>query len=121
MIVGVLVTYKAAERFPEYVAPVVEILSSEEVVGPVTRVRDGDTIEVAGVPIRFGSLDCPESGTYDGRVATARMRELISGETLHCFLGGRQSYDRQIGSCRLSSGQDLASILIAEGTCQRYR
>ena len=110
----------AAERFPEYFGPAVEILSREEVVGRVTRVRDGDTVEVAGVPIRFGSLDCAERDTYDGRVATARMRELISGESLTCYLNGRRSYDRQIGSCRLGDGRDLASVLTDEGVCQRY-
>ena len=79
-----------------------------------------DTIEVNGVPIRFGSLDCAERGTSAGRMASGRMRELISGETLQCFLNGRTSYDRKIGSCRTSGGRDLASIMIEEGYCQRY-
>lgn len=37
--------YKGAERFPEYFGPVVALSGSQEMVGRVTRVRDGDTIE----------------------------------------------------------------------------
>lgn len=118
--VAFLVVFKGAERFPEYFGPVVSLISPREVVGTVTHVRDGDTIEVAGVPIRFGSLDCAESGTSAGDRATRRMRTLVAGQRLTCYLNGRTSYDRKIGSCRLSDGRDLASILIREDYCRRY-
>jgi len=36
-------------------------------VGEVTHVRDGDTIEVAGLPIRLSGLAAPELGTRSGR------------------------------------------------------
>lgn len=117
---GLVFAYKGAERFPEYLGPVVAISSSQEIVGPVTHVRDGDTIEVSGVPIRFGSLDCAETGTADGNRATERMRTLIRGQTLTCYLNGRTSYDRKIGSCRLQDGRDLGGIMISEGYCQRF-
>jgi len=117
---GQMLVYKATERFPEYVRPLVALTSDEQVSGVVTRVRDGDTIELGGVPIRFGSLDCAERDTSAGRTATARMQELTSGEVLQCFLNGRSSYDRRIGSCRLSDGRDLASVMIGEGYCRRY-
>ena len=32
-------------------------------VGMVTHVRDGDTIEVRGVPVQIANLDCAERGT----------------------------------------------------------
>ncbi|MEQ9260055.1 MAG: hypothetical protein RIG84_13275 [Roseovarius sp.] len=112
--------YMAAERFPEYAGPVASLSASKTIEGRVTHVRDGDTIEVAGTPVRFGSLDCAERGTAEGRRATARMHELVRGERLTCHLTGRMSYDRQIGSCRLSEGRDLAAIMIREGYCSRY-
>lgn len=115
-----VVVWKGAERFPEYFGPVVAMSSSEELVGRVSHVRDGDTIEVSGVPIRFGSLDCAESGTSAGERATARMRTLVAGQTLTCYLNGRTSYDRKIGSCRLQDGRDLAAIMIREGYCGRF-
>ena len=82
LVVLLFLTYTAVERFPEYLGPLVPILSIEGIVGQVTHVRDGDTIEVAGTPIRFGSLDCAERGDSDGERATARMRALVSGQTL---------------------------------------
>ncbi|MBJ6372741.1 thermonuclease family protein [Sedimentitalea arenosa] len=62
--------------------------------GRVSHVRDGDTIEVAGTPIRIAALDCAEKGTAQGNAATRRMRQLVSGERLDCSLTGRRSYDR---------------------------
>ena len=58
----------------------------------------------------------------EGQTATARMRELVSGQTLilRCALNGRISHDRKIGSCRLPDGQDLAAIMIREGYCGRF-
>lgn len=89
--------------------------------GRVTHVRDGDTIEVSGRPIRLAALDCAESGTIAGNAATRRMKALVSGEQVKCSLTGRRSYDRWIGSCRLASGQDVADVLIGEGLCGRWR
>lgn len=112
--------FLAIERAPEYLAPLVRASSLRTFSGLVTHVRDGDTIEVNGVPIRFGSLDCAERGTGEGQIATARMRSLIRGQTLTCYLNGRSSYDREIGSCTLSDGRDLAGIMIQEGYCGRF-
>jgi endonuclease YncB( thermonuclease family) len=117
---GIILAYFAIERFPEFLGPVVSVSSITQVVGTVTRVRDGDTIEVAGVPIRIGSLDCAESGTAEGSRATERMRALASRRTLTCYLNGRTSYDRKIGSCRLDDGRDLGGIMISEGLCSRF-
>ena len=107
-------------RFPDYLGPVVGLTAYETVRGQVTYVRDGDTIEVSDIPIRFGSLDCAERGTADGQRATARMRELVAGQTLSCHLNGRTSYNRKIGRCQMSDGRDLASVMIREGYCGRY-
>ncbi|NEY92152.1 thermonuclease family protein [Tabrizicola oligotrophica] len=112
--------FEATERFPEYLGPVVAATSLQTMKGEVSHVRDGDTIEVNGVPIRFGSLDCAERDTQEGQRATARMRSLISGETLTCHLNGRSSYDRKIGSCQLSDGRDLAAAMMAERLCDRF-
>lgn len=90
------------------------------VAGIVGHVRDGDTVEVAGVPIRFETLDCAELGTDDGERAKLRMRELALGQPLACQLIGRSSYDRQIGNCRLSDGRDVGEVMIAEGWCERW-
>lgn len=112
--------FYATERYPEYFGPVVTATSVRSFQGPVTHVRDGDTIEVDGVPIRFGSLDCPEMNTSAGQRAAARMRSLVSGETLTCYLNGRASYERKIGSCRLPDGRDIGAVMMGEGLCRRF-
>lgn len=118
--VGGFLLFKACERFPEFLGPLVALTSTQKIVGPVTRVRDGDTIEVKGVPIRFGSLNCAERGTTKGRTATGRMQTLVKNQILVCHLNGRTSYDRKIGSCRLGDGRDLGGIMIREGVCRRF-
>ena len=109
-----------AERFPDYVPWLVPVLAPEKIVGPVTHVRDGDTIEVRGQAIRFGSLDCAELGTAEGRSAKSAMQRLVRGQSLACHLNGRRSYDRWIGSCTLPDGRDIAGVMIAQGACRRY-
>tara|TARA_B000000460_G_scaffold203965_1_gene150789 strand:- start:142 stop:537 length:396 start_codon:yes stop_codon:yes gene_type:complete len=115
-----IVTIDPAERFPEYVPWLVPILAREKIAGPVTHVRDGDTIEVGGHAIRFGSLDCAELGTPAGQRAKTEMQRLVRGQSLACHLNGRRSYDRWIGSCTLPDGRDLAGVMIAQGACRRY-
>ncbi len=89
--------------------------------GRVTHVRDGDTIEVLGTPVRIANLDCAERGTPTGRKATARMRDLARRGPMHCRLEGRKSYDREVGVCSLSDGRDIGEVLIAERLCERWR
>lgn len=89
--------------------------------GPVSRVRDGDTIEIGETAIRFAKLDCAERGTVSGDRATQVMTRLVQNAHLTCDLEGRRSYDREIGSCRLQDGRDLATLMLSNGTCERYR
>lgn len=112
--------FQFTERFPEYAGPLPSITAINTITGAVTKVRDGDTIEVEGQPIRFGSLDCAESGTVKGDAATNRLRELLGRKTLTCHLNGRSSYDRAIASCVLDGKQDVASTMIEDGYCRRY-
>jgi endonuclease YncB( thermonuclease family) len=117
---SVWLAFMATERFPEFVGPVVRMGSQQTITGPVTHIRDGDTIEVAGVSVRFGSLDCAEIRTTEGRTATATITRLIAEQELTCYLNGRTSYDRKIGSCVLPDGRDLAAEMIRGGYCSRY-
>jgi endonuclease YncB( thermonuclease family) len=85
----------------------------------VTHVRDGDTIEVAGKPIRLQGLNCNETGTALGEAATAAMSRLVANGQVTCELSGEMTYDREVGTCYLANGEDLASILILQGVCGR--
>lgn len=89
--------------------------------GPVTHVRDGDTIEVGPVAIRLANLDCAELGTAEGHLAKRRMRALVADRQVHCELTGERSFDRQVGTCVLAGEQDLGALLMAERLCGPWR
>jgi endonuclease YncB( thermonuclease family) len=97
-----------------------------DLLGPVTRVRDGDTIEVAGVPVRLQGLHCPEIGETGGRQARDFMVQLVKGREVRCALTGERTFDREVGRCYLTDAgerYDIAALVIAEGygrDCPRY-
>lgn len=113
------VTYAAVARFPRSGSAFAGLAAIDIVSGPVTHISDGDTLEVAHVPIQLASLDCAERGTSEGRLATTALTRLVAATELTCRQNGRTSYDRRIGSCALPNGRDVASIMIEEGLCQR--
>lgn len=92
---------------------------SADLSGTVTHVRDGDTIEVAGVPVRLQGLTCDERDTQLGVLATAAMRDLVRGQRVACDLTGERTYDREVGRCTLPDGRDLGAVLISQGVCGR--
>ena len=94
--------------------------SRPDLSGRVTHVRDADTIEVSGVAVRIANLDCAERGTTAGERATERMRQLVTLGPFSCYLEGRQSYDREVGTCHLADGRDVGEILIEERQCGRW-
>ena len=90
--------------------------------GEVTHVRDGDTIEVRGIPIRLSGVAAPERGERGGAEARAVMRGLVAGRSVHCRLDGSRTHDRCAGVCYLD-GADIAAELVRRGLardCPRY-
>jgi endonuclease YncB( thermonuclease family) len=96
-------------------------LNGKRIAGAVTRVRDGDTVEISGVPIRIANLDCAEKGTAAGERATRVMLRLASAGPLACNLTGKRSYDREVGTCQLADGRDIGNLLVSEGVCSRWQ
>ena len=96
--------------------------TAADLEGTATHVRDGDTIEVDGVPVRLSGLHAPEMDEAGGREARAFMVELVAGKRVSCDLTGRKSYDREVGSCYLG-GADIAAELVKAGLgrdCPRF-
>ena len=85
-----------------------------KLTGPVTKVRDADTIEVAGVPVRLQGVAAPELDEPGGPAAAAFARNLILGRQVECSLTGEQSRDRVIGVCSLD-GVDVGELVIRAG------
>ena len=94
---------------------------ARELTGRVTRVRDGDTVEVADIAVRIANLDCPEHGTDAGWRATREMFQLARDGPFSCRLSGRHSHDREIGTCRLPDGRDIGRVMIDAGVCDRWQ
>lgn len=90
--------------------------------GRVTKVRDVDTIVVAGTPVRLNGLDGPEVSTRAGKDAALFMRRLVGGKMVVCELNGERTYDRWVGVCFLK-GHDISAIAVSQGhalDCARY-
>ena len=89
--------------------------------GSVTKVRDGDTIEVGQIPIRLQGLTCDELDTQKGQDARDFLKRTLMGEQVICNLNGQSSYDRLVGRCRAVDDEDLAYRLIEKGYCGRCK
>lgn len=90
--------------------------------GTVTKVRDGDTIEVEGVAVRLQGVAAPERRDPLGRRASEAMRAFVLGRRVVCRPDGTRSWDRIVALCELA-GVDLGAYLIRRGLardCPRY-
>ena len=84
--------------------------------GTITHVRDGDTFEVKGIPVRISALDCPENSTSSGQKAT-RFSKQFKGKQAVCELTGAKTYDRVVGYCSIE-GKDFAQIMVNNKFCK---
>jgi len=84
--------------------------------GTITHVRDGDTFEVEGTPVRISALDCPENSTSSGQKAT-RFTKQLKGKQAVCELTGAKTYDRVVGYCSIE-GKDFAQIMVDNKFCK---
>ena len=73
----------------------------------VTRVIDGDTIEVSfgtqTIIIRLANIDTPESNTISGSAATHYLRSLIEGQLVEIEERGTGRYGRTLAHIWRSS------------------
>lgn len=90
--------------------------------GTVTKVRDGDTIEVGNIPIRLNGVSAPEMDEPLGPESRAFMVDLVDGQKVQCELNGQKTYDRWVGTCYVN-GRDIGAAIIRGGLardCPRY-
>lgn len=99
-----------------------EASAGEWIQGRVTHVRDVDTVEVNGMPIRLNGLDGPELNERKGRTGKRWMQRLVMRKVVRCWLTGAKTYDRWVGTCYLGEA-DIAALAISAGLardCPRY-
>ena len=90
--------------------------------GTVTKVRDGDTIEVGKTPIRLNGVSAPEMNEPLGPQSKAFMTDLVMGKRVRCELDGSKTHDRFVGVCYLDV-QDIGARVVANGLaldCPRF-
>ena len=91
--------------------------------GPA-RVKDGDTIVIAGTTIRLEGIDAPEvaqscrtsdGGSWPcGREATRALADLIGVADVACTNGGLDKYGRMLGVCS-AGGRNLNALMVERG------
>ena len=86
--------------------------------GTITHVRDGDTFEINGIPIRISALDCAENSTPEGKKIT-RFAKKFLGKQAVCELTGAKTYDRVVGYCSIA-GKDFALTMMRETSCKLW-
>lgn len=99
------------------------VIAGERISGVVTHVRDVDTIEVDGLPIRLDGVDGPELKEEGGRDAKQWMVRTVQRQPVTCHLTGKKTYDRWVATCFNRAGQDIGALAIAAGharDCPRY-
>lgn len=90
--------------------------------GTVTKVRDGDTIEVGKIPIRLNGVSAPELNEPLGPQSKAFMVDLVMEKSVRCELDGSKTHDRFVGICYLDE-QDIGARIVSNGLaldCPRY-
>ena len=86
--------------------------------GTITHVRDGDTFEINGIPVRISALDCAENSTPEGKNIT-RFAKKFLGKQAVCELTGVTTYDRVVGYCSIG-GKDFARTMMNETSCKLW-
>ena len=86
--------------------------AGEWIEGRVTHVRDVDTIEVHGLPVRLNGVD-----------GKRWMQKQVLRKPVRCWLTGAKTHDRWVGTCHDSADRDIGALAIAAGMardCPRY-
>lgn len=101
---------------------------AQQVSGPA-EVIDGDSLTVAGRPVRLFGIDAPEGkqtcerggAKWDcGEESANQLRSLIDGHEVHCQGQGVDQYGRLIAVCS-SNGFDLNRTMVEAGWATAFR
>ena len=111
----------------KYVTALIALLASVVIAGDgitllsgtITNVRDGDTFEVGGIPVRLAALDCPENKNTEGQRVTQYAKRYEGSEVV-CQLTGAMSYERVVGYCEID-GEDYGSMMMRDISCKLWK
>lgn len=106
------------EKATQAITPAASKPRGKILEGLITHVRDGDTFEVNGIPVRISALDCPENSTSAGQKVT-RFAKQFKGQTAVCELTGAKTYDRVVGYCSIG-GKDFGKTMMDQTSCELW-
>lgn len=93
-------------------------------VGRVTKIVDGDTIDVkldsGPIRVRFDSIDAPERAQPRGKDATAALKRRLDGRQVELDVSDQDRYDRLVATVYLG-GENINRWLVAQGHAWAYR
>lgn len=93
--------------------------------GRVTRIIDGDTIEVtlnnSPMTVRLNGIDAPESEQMFGSRARQICSELALGKMVGLILMERERYNRIVADVVLPDGRNLSHELVRGGAAWWFR
>lgn len=91
-------------------------------IAQAARIVDGATFDLEGVAIhvRLWGVDAPESDEEGFAAAAAKLRELVTGETLACTEIERDGDGGIVARCYSGSGADISEAMIKSGAALEY-
>jgi endonuclease YncB( thermonuclease family) len=113
----------ATARADEIAPAVAAVVKGTVVLDGVAIVLDGNTLELAGVPVRLYGIDAPESSQmcvangrrYQcGRQAMFELADRIGGQPVSCAQQGRDDAGVLVAVCTLG-GEQLNAWMVREG------
>ncbi|MCN5995721.1 thermonuclease family protein [Escherichia coli] len=98
--------------------------NTADIQGKVTRVLDGDTIEIlqnkTPVRIRLANIDAPEKKQAYGRWSTDQLKSLIAEQSVRVTYSHNDRYDRIIGRVFTTGGREANRFMVQSGAAWVY-
>ncbi|NOT74767.1 MAG: nuclease [Cyclobacteriaceae bacterium] len=96
------------------------IAHAEEIKGVVTKVIDGNTIEISAddhetYKVLLHGIDSPESGQDYAEQATKLLSKLLLKKSVTILIHGKDRLGNRLGEIRIDSGVDPRHELIKQG------
>ena len=84
------------------------------IIGEATKVVNGHTIVVGGIPIRIEGVYTPMPGELFGHTARVYTEQVLEGRELRCELLGADAQGQTVGRCITSDGE-LGALVVKAG------
>jgi endonuclease YncB( thermonuclease family) len=122
---ALLLSFVIVWAYPELLGLVDSRAPAQTAEGHDIKIKDGDTISIAGQDYRLHGIDAPEfaqicqdaigSDWRCGKEAHVALTSLIKRHTIACDAKARDKFQRIVATCRDEAGRDLARAMVEQG------